>query len=218
MAYNYVNRLELDELKRWRMDRSISHLHLSCLRGFYDVVEKFLDIYHIDPNACPIPRTGNSPLHLALARGHHRVAELLVRRGANPNTANEERSTPLHMICRSLANYGIDWAEWLMNLRDELHRPLHVNSQDRQGNAPLHSVQRAHMNPLRCLKTSRALLERGADVNLINADGQAPLLLAVCSLMPDVVKLPLGQRRRFINIPLSREGRASMPFGVEIGA
>lgn len=41
-------------------------------------------------------RVGDTPLHMAAVFGHEKVAEILVRNGANIDVLNRNRHTPLH--------------------------------------------------------------------------------------------------------------------------
>uniref|UniRef100_A0ABD2XDB8 Ankyrin repeat protein n=1 Tax=Trichogramma kaykai TaxID=54128 RepID=A0ABD2XDB8_9HYME len=75
----------------------MTHFHLACQFGCVDEVKKFLEAGQ-NPY-CIAEKTGDSPLHFALANEHKNVAELLLRNGADPNLADEDGWTPLHVIC-----------------------------------------------------------------------------------------------------------------------
>ncbi|CAB0044263.1 unnamed protein product [Trichogramma brassicae] len=55
-------------------------------------------------------KLGQSPLHRALYYGNKKAAELLLRRGAKQNLADENGSTPLHIICEKKAM--MDWRSY----------------------------------------------------------------------------------------------------------
>ncbi|CAB0042362.1 unnamed protein product [Trichogramma brassicae] len=144
---NYVN------------EKGVTHFHIACQYGCDDVVEKFLDLGKVDPNACPMPRTVNSPLHLALQyEGHLGVAALLLSRGADPNSTNHEGSTPLHFVTQ---NHTDDTPEPLFRIIDELNLSVHIDAQDKLGWTPLHLAMHH-----RTKKKVESLLRRGANPNL----------------------------------------------------
>uniref|UniRef100_A0ABD2XC71 Uncharacterized protein n=1 Tax=Trichogramma kaykai TaxID=54128 RepID=A0ABD2XC71_9HYME len=87
-------------------------------------------------------KLGNTPLHLALEcvnRNFKKVVEVLLRRGADPNVANAEGSTPLHLICDKLSVYDSneDLVELFFKINDERHQPVEVNAMDNSGQTPL---------------------------------------------------------------------------------
>ncbi|CAB0028367.1 unnamed protein product [Trichogramma brassicae] len=144
-----------------------THYHAACQSGLKDIVKKFLE-HRQSPNYL-VPKTGDSPLHLALLGGHKKTAELLLRNGADPNSANKEGQTPLHVISQSEHE---DSAEMFFKITDLKRKPVEVNAQDKFGRAPLHYALRADSGTE---KIVQVLLSRGANPNLADEEGSTPL-------------------------------------------
>ncbi|CAB0032655.1 unnamed protein product [Trichogramma brassicae] len=146
----------------------VTHFHIACRYGLRDVVEKFLDLGRVDLNACPVPSTGNSPLHLTLEHvSLVGVAALLLSRGADPNSTNLEGSTPLHFV---IQNYTDDSSELFFRIVDELNLSVHIDAPDKLGRTPLHLAMRQVTT-----KKVESLLRRGANPNLASPGGFTPL-------------------------------------------
>uniref|UniRef100_A0ABD2XBU6 Uncharacterized protein n=1 Tax=Trichogramma kaykai TaxID=54128 RepID=A0ABD2XBU6_9HYME len=152
----------------------LSHFHVACRCGFDDAVEKFLELGQ-DPN-CLWPETGDSPLRLAvLDKKAKEVVKLLVRSGVDPNLANKDGLTLLHII--SARFYlglpllaVLDLAKLLFEIAEEKQQPLQVNARDKYGNTPLHFAV-LHYNDY----VTKMLLRKGADPNAANDEGSTPL-------------------------------------------
>ncbi|CAB0029121.1 unnamed protein product [Trichogramma brassicae] len=115
-----------------------------------------------------LAETGDSPLHLALAGSHRRVVRSLVTRGADPNLANKDGSTPLHVICKSHRDDGS--LEMFFEINGDRNQTVRVDAQDEQGQTPLHlALLRGNKN------TVESLLRKGADPNLATAAGLTAL-------------------------------------------
>ncbi|CAB0042458.1 unnamed protein product [Trichogramma brassicae] len=110
-------------------ESGLSHFHVACMSGYLYVVKKLFKLVQ-DPNF-PVRETGDSPLHLALLYGKKKVAECLLRRGANPNLVNAEGLTPLHMIC--VGGNDDDLAEMLFKFSNDKHQPVEVDASDELG-------------------------------------------------------------------------------------
>uniref|UniRef100_A0ABD2WGK1 Uncharacterized protein n=1 Tax=Trichogramma kaykai TaxID=54128 RepID=A0ABD2WGK1_9HYME len=167
-------------------------LHVICdrTRGWYpdsndDLVDVFCEIVgeivgEVGPMISAVDaqdERGNTPLHLALGRDRTKLVESLLRRGADPNLANADRCTPLHVICRMNSNppYGVkivDIAQRFFDVSDDVGRPVDVDARDGKGNTPLHLVLQS---PGDITTMTELLLSRGADVNLANEAGSTPL-------------------------------------------
>jgi ankyrin repeat protein len=111
---------------------------------------------------------GWTPLHLAAFFGHHRLAELLLDRGADPRAVsrNANANTPLHA---ALAGGHVMTAGLLLG------RGADVNAADGEGWRPLH-IAAAGQAPLDLLK---ALVAQGADVRATNRAGHTALEVAL---------------------------------------
>ncbi|XP_014232024.1 ankyrin-1-like [Trichogramma pretiosum] len=147
-------------------------LHIICKRDsdddfletFFQIIDDVQQQVRIDAR----DKSGNTPLHLATESGNANSIESLLRKGADPNSANGEGSTPLHIVCDRAEDDEL--AEMFLGICDEEHRPVRVDARDELGNTPLH-LALAHGNE----KLSELLLRRNADPNLANAEGSTCL-------------------------------------------
>ena len=107
---------------------SASPLYYAALCGFQGLVEHLVVKYPQHVNASGAYYI--TPLVAALARGHLRITELLLRNGANVDVHGEHNYTPLHSaawygdlkMVQTLLDYGVD-----------------VNVQCSDGNNPMHA-------------------------------------------------------------------------------
>ncbi|CAB0036170.1 unnamed protein product [Trichogramma brassicae] len=97
------------DVNRVDPESGVTLFHVACEYGFADVVEQLIARHRAAPeefDCRPVEardELGNAPLHLAMRHDHpdnQRVAELLLRAGADPDAANDEGSTVLHLICK----------------------------------------------------------------------------------------------------------------------
>ncbi|CAB0028370.1 unnamed protein product [Trichogramma brassicae] len=141
---NYTNQL------------GFTHFHAACRHGCDDVVEKFLELGQ-DPNLL-VTKTGHSPLHFALFWGHKKTSELLLRNGADPNSANKKGNTPLHIICQR--SDDDDLLKIFFEIVDDIDQSVQIDARDKSGLTPL---QWAVLNFLP--NVVDVLLDRGADLS-----------------------------------------------------
>ncbi|XP_014233174.1 ankyrin-3-like [Trichogramma pretiosum] len=115
-------------------------------------------------------RLGNTPLHDALNMEGARLAivKFLLQKGANPNMANEEGSTPLHVVSEKCRDVGLLKA--FFELSQKKYRPLKIDAQDEGGRTPLHLAFRMSYE-----KMAVFLLENGADPTVIDSKRFTPL-------------------------------------------
>ena len=134
--------------------------------GEVERVERLLDA--AAPVVNDYSADGWTPLHLAAFFGHHRLAELLLDRGADPRAVshNVNANTALHA---ALAGGHVMTAGLLLG------RGADVNAADGEGWRPLH-IAAAGQAPVDLLK---ALVAQGADVHATNGAGHTALEVAM---------------------------------------
>uniref|UniRef100_A0ABD2X5A0 Uncharacterized protein n=1 Tax=Trichogramma kaykai TaxID=54128 RepID=A0ABD2X5A0_9HYME len=148
---------------------------------------------------------GNTPLHLAVKNKNYITVEFLLRRDANPNLANAEGLTPMHIICETDCDHEL--AEMIFEISNNKYQPVHVNDQDLNGNTPLH-VAAYFRQPL----VTEILLRKGANPNMVNYDECTPLHL-ICknqNIDVDLVKT-------FIEISKEIQQTVQLDIGDKIG-
>lgn len=121
--------------------------------------------------------------------GHKKVVELLITRGADVNSVNNRKLTPLHRA----ATYGIFKSEinnyssvFNANFKFKgfveiaellIHAGAHVNAKDERQNTPLHLIV-GIQDSAKQFAIAELLIKNGADKNIKNADDKTPLDLA----------------------------------------
>ncbi|CAB0030627.1 unnamed protein product [Trichogramma brassicae] len=122
-------------------------------------------------------KRGNAPLHLALLAKRRKAAELLMNRGADLKLANADGSTPLHLLFLGSRPFPLDFVRRFFEISDARPFPVEIDARDKKGNTPLHLAVR-HIDQV---PHSVELMERGADLNLADADGSTTLHLILQS-------------------------------------
>ncbi|CAB0029621.1 unnamed protein product [Trichogramma brassicae] len=182
----------------------LTPLHIICMNSCddHDLVRILFDIseeqnQHVQLDARD--KLGWTPLHLALNFGNKKVAESLLRSGADPNLPNAKGSTPLHVICnKSYENY---MAMTFFRTIGVIQEAVNVDAQDELGDTPLHLASRCGNK-----KKVEILLRNGADPNLSNNEGSTPLHV-ICKRLEchndDLAKLFFkinNENRRFVQV------------------
>ena len=127
---------------------------------------------------------GNTPLHVASARGHMQVLILLLKLGADVNVRNPDELSPLHLAAYSGNAHAVslllDWG-------------ADISAQDNIGATPLH-IAALKDDELAVL----VLMRRGADITIRTKEGLRPLDYARAGDMTknEAYSLLTGQTRR----------------------
>lgn len=103
----------------------------------------------------------NSVLHNAVARGHEKVVDVLLSKGANIEATNSEGQTPIFIAVQH--NFA-----HLVNLL--VDRGADLQAEDNAGNTPLHLAASTGRT-----KMIKLLLSLGADKHAENDEGEKPI-------------------------------------------
>ncbi|XP_023318093.1 serine/threonine-protein phosphatase 6 regulatory ankyrin repeat subunit A-like [Trichogramma pretiosum] len=158
-------------------NKKLTPLHAICkrkngddglLKRFFEINDELNQLVEVNADE---NEEGSTPLHLALSHGCKKLNELLLQRHADPNLANAEGHTPLHVICQR-EDDDVDLVKMLFEMGDKFNKPIQIDARDKSGCTPLHlALNGVHE------QIAEWLLRRGADINLANAQGSTPLHL-----------------------------------------
>ncbi|CAB0036981.1 unnamed protein product [Trichogramma brassicae] len=159
---------------------TLLHIILRHSDDTYDWMEmlfKICDEKHQTLQLNARNKWGDTPLHFAVSHNDGRAIEVLLRRGSDPNSTNEEGVTPLHSICSKIHGiHGIhgrnNFAKLFFNVNDDLQQTVQVNARDNYGTTPLHRAMDMDEDAKEMVEL---LLTRGADPNVADATGSTPL-------------------------------------------
>ncbi|CAB0033812.1 unnamed protein product [Trichogramma brassicae] len=135
------------------------------LRTFFRIIDDVQLEVEVDARG----KNGVTPLQDALSHGLPRIAEDLLRRGADPNAHDDSGSTSLHYISKRETD-DEELAKKFFETCDDVQRTVQLNDRDDLGRTPLHwALIRGNRKVVKCL------LERGADPTTIDTGGSTPL-------------------------------------------
>ncbi|KLT22437.1 ankyrin repeat domain protein [Wolbachia endosymbiont of Armadillidium vulgare str. wVulC] len=121
----------------------------------------------------------NTFLHIAARDNLVKMAELLIKKGANVNTADQEGCTPLH--CAALNGHK-EIVELLLD------KGANINVVGQGGSTVLHHAVSAKNCQVEIVKT---LIEKGGDVNVADEGGYTPLHCAAFNGHKEIVEFLL---------------------------
>ena len=136
-----------------------------------------------------------TPLHWAAAAGAPACAETLLANGADPNTLNSGKKTPLHRAAAPLGGVPIDWTYPPIEKVIEVlaKSGANVNAQDDNGRTPLHLATYGGYKD-----AAEQLMSLGADTTIRNKRGKNALevaRMACLYLKPKAAKAKKPSRR-----------------------
>ncbi|GLG95132.1 Poly [ADP-ribose] polymerase tankyrase [Gryllus bimaculatus] len=138
--------------------------------------------------------SGLAPLHHAAMRGHARLAELLLARGADVHALTQARKTPLHLA--ALGGHSV-------LCKKLIQAKAKVNACDGRGRRPLHEAARWGHGAV-----CELLQEAGADVRAADAQGRTALHEAAGASEHGACEVLLGRGAD----PNARDAHGRTPF------
>jgi ankyrin repeat protein len=162
-------------------------IYKAAERGDFKVIR---DIVADDPsivntknvNYCP----GDTVLHAASEGGHAEIVEFLIQNGADVNIHDGSNNTPLYdaLTASDFTEGHKRVAEILLSNGADINA---YNGEERRYETALHSVAGWQMERV------IFILNKGADINIRDYNGNTPLLNAVVSGKEDIVKFLLSK-------------------------
>ena len=154
-------------------------LYYASLCGFVGLTEHLIAAYSLDVNSKGGSHT--TPLHAASVKGHRKVASLLLRSGADPDSRDHLGRVPLHRASQGgqlvMAKSSLEIAQLLVNSGAD------VNVTDDEGCAPLHAAAQSGYREIADL-----LLGSNACLDPRNEKQQTPLELSCLNGKSDVAR------------------------------
>lgn len=146
-------------------------LHIAIIKDSPFEYVKYLVDTGADVNARN--KDGDSVLFLAVNKNKRDVGDLLLSRNADIFASNTDNNSPLRLALTR----GGEVQEWLITSQT-------LNASDGSGNTPLHYACEWKLDD-----ALLALIQKGADVNAVNANGESALFSAVKADSPSTINI-----------------------------
>ena len=130
-------------------------------------------------------------LHVACKRGYCDMIEILLEKGADVQAVDNDKYTPLHIVCRSLR---LDCLKVLLG-----NKKCDLNQQIANGDTALHIVCKMVNTDTIHLGMIQILLENGAYVQAVDSSGDAPIHIVCKGLRLDCLKALLQSKGCDVN-------------------
>ncbi|XP_071086322.1 ankyrin-3-like, partial [Haliotis cracherodii] len=155
-------------------------LHQACSGGDVEIVKRILALEKVDINSRD--QNGETPVMMAARDGHVQLVEVLVKKGADMSLVNNGGDNILHQACK-----GGD----IETVKEVLAQDkLDINSRGKTGQTPVMKAARAGYG---------GLVKKGADMTLVNNDGDDILHQSCRGGDVETVKIVLAQNKLRIN-------------------
>uniref|UniRef100_A0ABD2XCM9 Uncharacterized protein n=1 Tax=Trichogramma kaykai TaxID=54128 RepID=A0ABD2XCM9_9HYME len=142
--------------KKYNSDMSRNLPFPDVAKLLFEIAEEKQQLLQVDAR----DNFGNTPFHLAVLHYNDYVMKMLLTRGADPNAANDEGSTPLHILYKRHSDDFKNSVALFFKVCDELNHLIQVDAKDKLGHTPL-QLAVANLWP-NCIDI---LFERGADLS-----------------------------------------------------
>lgn len=139
-------------------------LHVAAYEGHLEMVTFLLTKYKIEDLSLR-DKNGWTPLHCAARQRHYDICELLLKKGASPNSQNGTLTSPFTYAIRNELTPRLEEILGLM-----LKRGADIEMRNKWGETPLHNTCKRGN-----LETTVYLLNNGADINAIDNFGETAL-------------------------------------------
>ncbi|XP_067669900.1 ankyrin repeat domain-containing protein 50-like [Haliotis asinina] len=152
-------------------------LHVACLGGHEDIVKYLLTLNTV--NIHSKGSYGRTPLMKAAEKGHREVFDLLIENGGDVSSLDDIYNNILHVAC--IGGY-VKMVKHILSLG-----VVGVNSKGQYGRTPaMMAASCRHKNVVEVLKNE------GADLSLVDNDGNNILHMACIGGHPEVLKFVLS--------------------------
>ena len=179
-----VKKSSCEDRKKMAIEVTSDVLYKAVLENYPTLVQALLDFQsekvHLNLGF------NETALHVACKKGYCDMIEILLEKGADVQAVDNDKYTPIHIVCRSLR---LDCLKVLLG-----NKKCDINQQIANGDTALHIVCKMVNTDAIYLSMIQILLENGADVQAVDSNGDAPIHIVCKGLRLDCLKALLQSK------------------------